>query len=104
MSDGITEYQRQPCAGHAKNAVTSRGSLIRIQGSRSIVAEPNVAAAGLAADRRSPIRARVQLSELTLIVRPYGRPGDVQAFTDDERANADDYAATTGGVVEQLRK
>lgn len=54
------------------------------------------------ADRRAPKRARVQVADLTLIVRPTGQPTKIAAFTADERAEADDYAARMGAGVEEL--
>ncbi|MGW0455875.1 hypothetical protein [Gordonia sputi] len=54
------------------------------------------------ADRRAPKRARVQVADLTLIVRPTGQPTKIAAFTADERADADDYAARMGAHVEFL--
>ncbi|GAB2668243.1 hypothetical protein GCM10027169_32640 [Gordonia jinhuaensis] len=58
--------------------------------------EPN------AADRRAPKRARVQVADLTLIVRPNGRPDKIAAFTDSEADEANDYAARMGAHVERL--
>ena len=58
--------------------------------------DPNTAA------RRTPKRARVQVADPTLIVRPTGQPTKIAAFTADERAEADDYAARMGVRVEEL--
>lgn len=58
--------------------------------------EPN------AADRRAPKRARVQVADLTLIVRPTGQPTKIAAFTDNEADQANDYAARMGAHVEHL--
>ena len=55
-----------------------------------------------AADRRSPKRARVQVADLTLIVRPTGRPDKIAAFTDNEADEATAYAARMGAYVEHL--
>lgn len=55
-----------------------------------------------AADRRAPKRARVQVADLTLIVRPTGRPDKIAAFTDNEADQANDYAARMGAHVEHL--
>lgn len=43
------------------------------------------------------------MSDLTLIVRPTGQPTKIAAFTDDERDEANDYAAAVGALVERLR-
>lgn len=53
-------------------------------------------------DRRAPKRTRVQVADLTLIVRPVGQPTAIAAFTDDERAEATAYAARMGALVEHL--
>lgn len=52
--------------------------------------------------RQKSGRAAVKLSDLTLIVRPPGRPGEIRSFTDAERAEAEQYAAETDSVVETL--
>ena len=52
--------------------------------------------------RQRPTRTDVTLKDLTLIVRPPGRPAAIRAFTDADRAEAETYAAETGAVVEQL--
>lgn len=57
--------------------------------------------AAYGADRRTPRRARVSISDLTLIVRP-SCPANIAVFTDEERADADAYAAQFGVVVERL--
>ena len=64
------------------------------------MSEPNNP--GGLADHRRPRRNRVSLAELTLIVRPAGRPVDIQAFTELERADADAYAAQHDCVVDTL--
>lgn len=53
-------------------------------------------------DRRPPKRARVPLSDLVLIVRPPGQHGAIRAFTNEEKAEADRYAAQHGVDVEHL--
>ena len=53
-------------------------------------------------NRVAPKRGRVAMGELTLIVRPPGRPADVRVYTDDEAAEAQAYASEVGGQVEQL--
>ncbi|WP_439033316.1 hypothetical protein [Gordonia terrae] len=60
----------------------------------------NIESAGGISDRRAPKRARVELADLTLIVRPPGRPAQVRVFTDAERAEAHDYADETGANVD----
>lgn len=50
-------------------------------------------------NRIAPKRVRVRVGELTLIVRPPGRPVAVRAFTSDEACA---YAASVGGDVEEL--
>lgn len=55
-----------------------------------------------AADRRTPKRARVQVTDLTLIVRPAGQPSKIAAFTADELAEATAYAERMGAQVEDL--
>ncbi|MDH3013895.1 hypothetical protein [Gordonia alkanivorans] len=54
------------------------------------------------ANRVTPKRARVGLTDLTLIVRPHGDPAAVRAFTADELAEAEAYAKETGGQVDSL--
>ncbi|WP_338857894.1 hypothetical protein WDY80_24330 (plasmid) [Gordonia hongkongensis] len=53
-------------------------------------------------NRLAPKRGRVTLDDLTLIVRPPGRPADIQTFTDDEIAEATTYAKANNAEVEQL--
>lgn len=43
-----------------------------------------------------------KLDELTLIVRPPGKPTFVKTFADDERAEAEAYAAEHGGTVDTM--
>lgn len=62
----------------------------------------NIESAGGISDRRSPKRGRVDLADLTLIVRPPGRPAQVRAFTDAERAEAAAYANETDASVDVL--
>ncbi|MCZ4581713.1 hypothetical protein O4158_22015 [Gordonia amicalis] len=62
----------------------------------------NIEHAGGISDRRSPKRGRVDLADLTLIVRPPGRPAQTRAFTDDEQAEAHAYANETGASVDLL--
>lgn len=69
-------------------------------GETSTVSDTNTN--GGVADRRNPRRNRVALAELTLIVRPAGRPCDIQAFTELERADADAYAAQHGCDIDTL--
>lgn len=54
------------------------------------------------ADRRAPRRARALLGDLTLIVRPAGRPEDIRVFTADEADDAEAYAAAHSAAVESL--
>jgi hypothetical protein len=53
-------------------------------------------------NRQRPKRSDATIEDLTLIVRPPGRPMDIQTFTDLERADAEAYASATGAVVEPL--
>lgn len=53
-------------------------------------------------NRVAPKRLRVPLAELSLIVRPPGRPAAIRAFTATESVEAHAYAADTGALVEQL--
>lgn len=62
----------------------------------------NIESVGGVSDRRAPKRDRAALGDLTLIVRPPGRPAQTRAFTDAERAAADAYARETGASVEHL--
>lgn len=62
----------------------------------------NIESAGGISDRRAPKRARVELADLTLIVRPPGRPAQVRAFTADEHAEAQAYASETDASVQVL--
>lgn len=62
----------------------------------------NIESAGGISDRRAPKRARVELADLTLIVRPPGRPAQVRAFTADEHAEAQTYASETDASVQVL--
>lgn len=52
--------------------------------------------------RQKPRGGDVELADLTLIVRPPGRPTEIRAFTDDQRAEAEAYAAEHGVTVESL--
>lgn len=52
--------------------------------------------------RQSPKRNQAKLRDLTLIVRPLGRPDEIRSFTDAERAEAEQYAADVGATVETL--
>lgn len=54
-------------------------------------------------NRVAPKRARAAMSELTLIVRPPGRPADVRIFTDAETTEAQAYATEVGGQVDRLQ-
>lgn len=51
--------------------------------------------------RQQP-RGTADLKDLTLIVRPPGKPWDIRTFTDAQRAEAEAYAAEHGTVVEPL--
>ncbi|MDV6310027.1 hypothetical protein [Gordonia amicalis] len=62
----------------------------------------SIESAGGISDRRAPKRGRVALADLTLIVRPPGRPAQIRAFTDAERAEAATYASETGASVDLL--
>ncbi|MFE0750696.1 hypothetical protein [Gordonia sp. NPDC058843] len=53
-------------------------------------------------NRVAPKRGRVTMSELTLIVRPPGRPADFRVYTDGEAAEAQAYAHEVGGRVDHL--
>lgn len=64
--------------------------------------EPEEPSRGSVTSSQRPKRARVALSELAWIVRPAGRPGAVQAFTDGEFGDAREYAAAMGAEVEPL--
>ncbi|UPG70820.1 hypothetical protein [Gordonia hongkongensis] len=63
----------------------------------------NIESAGGISDRRAPKRSRVDITDLTLIVRPPGRPAQIRAFTDAERVEATAYASETDAHVEVLR-
>lgn len=55
------------------------------------------------ASRNKPTRPQVEnISDLTMIVRPPGRPQTIQAYTDAERADAELYAAEFGAEVATL--
>ncbi|OCB09333.1 hypothetical protein A5717_25895 [Mycolicibacterium porcinum] len=60
------------------------------------VSEPSIPAV-----RQKP-RGNADLADLTLIVRPPGNPWDIRTFTDDQRAEAEAYAAEHGAQVESL--
>jgi hypothetical protein len=49
-----------------------------------------------------PSRSRVAIKDITLLVRVPGRPEETRAFTAAEQDEAADYAAATGGVIEDL--
>lgn len=53
-------------------------------------------------NRVAPKRGRVTMGELTLIVRPPGRPADVRVYTDDEATEAQTYATEVGAQVDRL--
>ena len=52
--------------------------------------------------RQAPKRPPATIQELTLLVRVPDKPAEVRAFTAAERAEADRYAAATGGIVDDL--
>lgn len=64
--------------------------------------DPADAAPGSITSSRRPKRSRVDISELTMIVRPPGDPSAVQAFTEAEAAEARQYAAAMDAEVEPL--
>lgn len=54
--------------------------------------------------RVTPKRGRAALSDLTLIVRPPGRPpADIRVFAGEEVAEAEEYARANGSEVERLQ-
>ncbi len=53
-------------------------------------------------NRVAPKRGRVELPDLTLIVRPPGHPAGVRTYTADELDEAQAYADQTGGRVDRL--
>ena len=54
-------------------------------------------------EHRPPARRRTdKVSDFTLLVRVPGQPAAVRAFTGAEAAEASEYAAATGGTVENL--
>lgn len=57
---------------------------------------------GALTNRVAPKRGRAALGELTLIVRPPGRPAEIRTYTAVEATEAQAYAAETDGVVERL--
>ncbi len=52
--------------------------------------------------RQKSGRAAVKLSDLTLIVRPAGKPAEIRSFTDAERGEAEQYAGQMDASVETL--
>lgn len=53
-------------------------------------------------NRVAPKRGRVELGDLTLIVRPPGRPADIRTYTANEITEAQAYAEQAGGQVDRL--
>ena len=53
--------------------------------------------------RDTPRRTSVRLEDLTLLVRVPGRPEAIRAFTSDERADAEAYAAAVAGDLVPLQ-
>ena len=53
-------------------------------------------------NRVAPKRGRVEPADLTLIVRPPGRPAGIRTYTADELNEAQAYADQTGGQVDRL--
>jgi hypothetical protein len=47
-------------------------------------------------------RASAEIKDFSVMVRVPGQPAAVRVFTDDERVDADAYAADTGGTVVPL--
>ena len=47
-------------------------------------------------------RVAAEIKDFTMLVRVPGKPAAVRVFTDAERADADTYAADTGGTVVPL--
>lgn len=54
-------------------------------------------------ERRPPARRRdTKVSEFTLLVRVPGDPSAIRVFTPDDADEAAQYAAATGGTIEDL--
>lgn len=53
-------------------------------------------------NRVAPTRGRVTMGELTLIVRPPGRPAGIRVYIGDEAAEAQAYATEVGAQVDHL--
>jgi hypothetical protein len=56
----------------------------------------------VSANRQGPKRPPAFLADITLLVRVPGRPDLIRAYTSAERADAEAYAAATGGAIDQL--
>lgn len=54
---------------------------------------------GLSVRQTPRKRASAEIKDFTILVRVPGDPAAVRVFTDVERADADTYAADTGGTV-----
>jgi hypothetical protein len=54
--------------------------------------------------RQTPRRrsSAVEVADFTMMVRVPGRPAAIRVFTEDERTEANAYAADTGGTVVEL--
>lgn len=54
--------------------------------------------------RQTPRRrsSAVEVADFTMMVRVPGRPTAIRVFTEDERAEANEYAVETGGTVVEL--
>ena len=57
---------------------------------------------GLSVRQTPRKRAPAEIKDFTMMVRVPGDPAAVRVFTDAERADADTYAADTGGTVVPL--
>lgn len=78
----------------ARGAATARGA-------STAMTENNDAGAG-PTNRVAPKRGRGELPDLTLIVRPPGRPAGIRTYTADELDEAQTHADQAGGQVDQL--
>jgi hypothetical protein len=52
--------------------------------------------------RQRSVRTPASLRDLTLIVRPPGRPALIRVFTEQQRREAEQYAKDFDGIVEDL--
>ncbi|GAC50913.1 hypothetical protein GOACH_33_00340 [Gordonia aichiensis NBRC 108223] len=81
--------------GAARSTATARGPSTAMTDNNDTGAGPT--------NRVAPKRGRVELPDLTLIVRPAGQPAGIRTYTANELDEAQAYADQTGGQADRLQ-